>query len=122
MTELFTTQPVGLAAILMALAFLVNVLARGLAPVLAACARAIDAWTQRTNDERDCAPKLAAAIARIEKLERLAKSAVDGEQQAIKDAAAGAATIAERINVIERGDEPTGNQHVPAGLPPRRKR
>lgn len=136
MTELFTTQPTGVAAILMALAFLLNVIARGLAPILAACAavirdigaaavEAIKAWTKRTNDERDCAPKLADALARIGKLERLAKAAVAGEQRAIDDAAAGAATIAEHVHVIERGDEPTGDQRLPAGIPPlpnRRKR
>jgi len=133
MTELITTQPMGIAAILAAIAFLLQSFARvviavneHVGPLAKATVEAIRAWTKRTNDERDCGT-------RLEKLERehaslkrllIAAGEENGKLRALLRMA-GIDVDDIPIAVTERGDEPTGDQHVPAGvtpLPNRRKR
>jgi hypothetical protein len=131
MTQFFTTQQAGVAAILLAIALILNAFARlvmaggqhigpigtAIANAINAVPNAINAWTRRTIEERDCAPKLAAALKQIEGL--LVR--VRDLELAIEAAGHGELTT----HIVEaRDDEPTGDQRLPAGVPrmtPRRR-
>lgn len=131
MTELITTQPAGVAAILAALGFILTSFARlvlalrePIAPISAAVVDAIRAWTRRTIEERDCAPRLAKLESDNAALKRLLAAAAQENE--------GLRTMLERagfdvsdipIAVVEaRDDEPTGDQRLPHGIKPRERK
>lgn len=121
MTELITTQPAGVAAILAALGFLLTSAGRFVAswsdllrPVFDAIVDALKAWTRRTIEERDCAPKLTAMAKLVEGL----RTRIVELERAIEAAGHGDLTT----HIVEtRDDEPTGDQRLPKGVQPRRR-
>lgn len=119
MTELITTQPAGIAAILAALGFLITSFARLVLvgqKLFEPVAAALSAWTKRTLEERDCAPKLAEAVRQL--------NALRVEFDAFRlSSIAGGGALEHALDVVEtRDDEPTGDQRLPTGISPRRRR
>jgi hypothetical protein len=122
--DLFTTQQAGIAAILLAVALILSAFARlvtaggeHIGPIGTAVANAVNAWTRRTIEERDCAPKLAA----MEKIVEGLRARIVELERAIDASGHGELTT----HIVEaRQDEPTGDQRLPAGIPrlaPRRR-
>jgi len=117
--QLILSQPVAFAAVLGALALILNrvaellkVVADRFGPLLAAVTDAIRAWARKTTDERECAAKLAEAMHQIE--------ALRAELRELRaEVESGVAPISSPTHVVEvSAEEPTGEQRLPAGVPP----
>lgn len=119
MLELIASNPVPFAALLAAAAMILNrigellkVVAERFGPLLGAITDAIRAWAKKTNNERHCEARLAEAMSQI--------AALRAELDALRaEIEGGAAPISSPTHVVEEHvREPSGEQRLPAGVPP----